>query len=269
MCPLSHGRAPRDRTNSRRLYCQRTGQGVLARFPRDAAPAAAWWGGPPGPRGTPSSRCLVPLPEARQGPAGGGARGLRAGQAPPSFQCDLPVARSLSRSGRRMPARYTGSRVSIMATTLTTVGPFVNEPITDYRQPENVRGMRQAIAKVRAQLGREYDLVIGGQHIRTKDKIVSINPANPSEVIGIHQKATLEHVEPAMQAALAAFEKWQYASVEDRTGVLFRTTDILRRRKFEFNAWLVLEVGKNYDEAEADTAEAIDFLELYARQALL
>ena len=156
-----------------------------------------------------------------------------------------------------------------MATTLTTVGPFVNEPITDYRQPENVRGMRQAIEKVRAQLGREYDLVIGGEHIRTKDKIVSINPANPSEVIGIHQKAGLEHVEPAMQAALAAFAQWQYASVAERTGVLFRTADILRRRKFEFNAWLVLEVGKNYDEAEADTNEAIDFLELYARQALV
>ena len=57
--------------------------------------------------------------------------------------------------------------------------------------------------------------------------------------------------------------------VEERTGVLFRTAEILRQRKFEFNAWLVLEVGKNYDEAEADTAEAIDFLELYARQALV
>jgi 1-pyrroline-5-carboxylate dehydrogenase len=153
--------------------------------------------------------------------------------------------------------------------TLSTVGPFVNEPITDYRKPENLRGMREAIEKVRTQLGREYDLVIGGKHIRTQDKIVSINPANPSEVIGIHQKAGLEHVEPAMQAALAAFEKWQYASAEERTGVLFRTAEILRRRKFEFNAWLVLEVGKNYDEAEADTAEAIDFLELYARQALV
>src|ERR1035441_10587148 len=251
MCPLSHGRAPRDRTNSRRLYCQRTGQGVLARFPRDAAPAAAWWGGPLGPRGTPSSRCRRRRQGTPRGPTASlvSVRSTRRSVAQP-------------RSGRRMPAGYTGSRVSIMATTLTTVGPFVNEPITDYRQPENVRGMRQAIAKVRAQLGREYDLVIGGQHIRTKDKIVSINPANPSEVIGIHQKATLEHVEPAMQAALAAFEKWQYASVEDRTGVLFRTTEILRRRKFEFNAWLVLEVGKNYDEAEADTAEAIDFLEL-------
>jgi 1-pyrroline-5-carboxylate dehydrogenase len=156
-----------------------------------------------------------------------------------------------------------------MATTPSTVGPFVNEPITDYRQPQNVRGMREAIENVRAQLGREYDSVIGGEPIRTKDKIVSINPANPSEVIGIHQKAGLEHVEPAMQAALAAFEKWQYASVAERTAVLFRTAAILRRRKFEFNAWLVLEVGKNYDEAEADTAEAIDFLELYARQALV
>src|ERR1039458_9403861 len=258
MCPLSHGCAPRDRTNSRRLYCQRTGQGVLARFPRGAGLAAAWWGGPPGPRGTPSSRC----PRRRQGPP-------RGPSASPVSVRSTRRSVAQPRSGRQVPAGYTGSRVSIMATTLTTVGPFVNEPITDYRQPENVRGMRLAIAKVRAQLGREYDLVIGGQHIRTKDKIVSINPANPSEVIGIHQKATLEHVEPAMQAALAAFEKWQYASVEDRTGVLFRTTDILRRRKFEFNAWLVLEVGKNYDEAEADTAEAIDFLELYARQALL
>src|SRR5664279_2975183 len=153
--------------------------------------------------------------------------------------------------------------------TLSTTGPFVNEPITDYRRPDNVRGMRQAIAQVRAQLGREYDLVVGGEPIRTKDKIVSVNPANPSEVIGIHQKAGLEHVEPAMQAALAAFAQWQYASVAERTGVLFRTAAILRRRKFEFNAWLVLEVGKNYDEAEADTAEAIDFLELYARQALV
>src|SRR4051794_38554950 len=129
-----------------------------------------------------------------------------------------------------------------MATsTLKTVGPFVNEPITDYKKPENIKGMRDAIALVRSQLGREYDLVIGGQHIKTADKIVSVNPANPSEVIGIHQKAGPEHVEPAMQAALAAYEKWQYASIEERTGILFRTADIIRKRKFEFNAWLVLE----------------------------
>jgi len=154
-------------------------------------------------------------------------------------------------------------------TTLTSVGPFTNEPLADYRKEENARAMREAIAKVRTELGREYDMVIGGQRIRTPEKIRSINPAKPSEVVGIHQKAGAEHVEPAMQAALAAFEKWKYSSVEERTGILFRTADILRQRKYYFNAWLVLEVGKNYDEAEADTCEAIDFLELYARQALV
>jgi 1-pyrroline-5-carboxylate dehydrogenase len=141
--------------------------------------------------------------------------------------------------------------------------------MSDYRKPENAAAMRAAIEKVRKELGREYDLVIGGKRIRTEEKIVSVNPAKPSEIVGIHQKAGKEHVEPAMQAALAAFQTWQYAPVEDRTGVLFRTAQILRERKFEFNAWLVLEVGKNYDEAEADTCEAIDFLELYARQALV
>jgi 1-pyrroline-5-carboxylate dehydrogenase len=141
--------------------------------------------------------------------------------------------------------------------------------MTDYREPENLRCMRDAIASVRKQLGREYDLVIGGQSIHTSEKIVSTNPANPKEIVGVHQKAGRDHVEPAMEAALAAFDKWRFASAEERTGVLFRTAAILRKRKFEFNAWLVLEVGKNFDEAEADTCEAIDFLELYARQALV
>ena len=53
-----------------------------------------------------------------------------------------------------------------MATsTLTSAGPFVNEPITDYKKPENLQGMRDAIALVRSQLGREYDLVIGGKRV--------------------------------------------------------------------------------------------------------
>src|SRR5215468_3751527 len=167
-------------------------------------------------------------------------------------------------------SRFRTSITPIMATTQsTTVRPFVNEPLADYRKEENARGMREAIAYVRTQLGREYDLVIGGQRIKTAEKIKSINPAKPGEVVGIHQKAGREHVEPAMQAALAAVEKWKNAPVGERVGVLVRTADILRKRKYEFNAWMVLEVGKNWDEAEADTAEAIDFLELYARQALV
>src|SRR5215467_11474848 len=88
-------------------------------------------------------------------------------------------------------------------------GPFVNEPLTDFSKDENVRKMRAAIEKVRGQLGREYDLIIGGKRVKTQDKIKSLNPAKPSQVVGLHQKAGKEHVEPAMNAALQAFEQWR------------------------------------------------------------
>jgi 1-pyrroline-5-carboxylate dehydrogenase len=146
--------------------------------------------------------------------------------------------------------------------------PFVNEPLVNFRQAENAAAMRAAIEKVRRSLGREYDLVIGSRRSRTSDKIPSTNPAHPEEIVGIHQKAGLEHVEPAMQAALTALESWKNVAVEERAALIFRVAEILRKRKFEFNAWMVLEVGKNWDEAEADTCEAIDFCDLYARSAL-
>src|SRR5947207_6758897 len=98
--------------------------------------------------------------------------------------------------------------------------PFKNEPLTDFSRPENARAMREAIEKVRGQLGREYDLVIGGGRLKTSSKIKSINPARPSEVVGLHQKAGAEHVEPAMQAALNAFESWKRTSVEERAALL-------------------------------------------------
>ena len=144
---------------------------------------------------------------------------------------------------------------------------FLNEPVTDFSREENASRMRAALEHVRGELGREYDLVIGGRHIRTADKIRSVNPARPSEVIGVHQKAGPDHVEPAMGAALTAFEYWKNAPAQKRIEWLFRVAEILRARRFEFNAWLVLEVGKNWAEAEAETCEAIDFCELYARLA--
>ena len=150
---------------------------------------------------------------------------------------------------------------------LKNLSPFKNEPFEDFSHPETARKMRDAIAKVRGELGREYDLVIGGELVKTQGKIKSLNPAKPSEVVGVHQKAGPEHVEPAMQAALKAFETWSKAPIEERVGLLLRTSDIIRQRKFEFCAWLVFEVGKNWAEADADIGETIDFLEFYAREA--
>src|SRR4029077_10311204 len=129
-------------------------------------------------------------------------------------------------------------------------GPFVNEPLTDFTKPEIARQMRAAIEKVRGQLGREYNLIVGGKRVQTKDKIKSINPAKPSQLVGLHQKAGKEHVEPAMQAALEAFATWSRTTFEERAGLLSRVGDLLRERKFEFCAWLVFEVSKNWAEAD-------------------
>jgi 1-pyrroline-5-carboxylate dehydrogenase len=147
-------------------------------------------------------------------------------------------------------------------------GDFRNEPFTDFSDLQNAHAMRQALASVHEMLGHEYELVIGGERLRTADKIVSLNPAKPAEVVGIHQKAGAEHAEQAMAAALKAFSTWRFVSAEQRASLLLRAAEIIRDRKFEFCAWLTYEVGKNWAEADADVGETIDFLEFYGREAL-
>jgi 1-pyrroline-5-carboxylate dehydrogenase len=146
--------------------------------------------------------------------------------------------------------------------------PFSNEPFVDFTTADNKRRMQEALAKVESELGREYDIVIGGKKVTTAGKIFSTNPARPAEVIGVHQRAGAEHVEGAMQAAQAAFVGWSKVPAAERASLLFRAAELIRERSFEFCAWLTFEVGKNWGEADADVGETIDFLEFYGREAL-
>jgi len=146
-------------------------------------------------------------------------------------------------------------------------GGFVNEPFIDFKAPENARKMQAALDLVSSQLGREYDLIIGGRRLKTEGKICSLNPASPAQIVGVHQKAGAEHAQEAMAAALRAFEFWSRVSMEQRVSLLLNAAEIIRARKFEFCAWLTSEVGKNWAEAGADVGETIDFLEFYAREA--
>ena len=147
-------------------------------------------------------------------------------------------------------------------------GEFVNEPFVNFTDQGNARAMRAALSAVEQRLGAEYDLIIGGHRERTKGKITSLNPARPAQVVGVHQKAGAEHAEDAMDAAQRAYHSWSRVPVETRASLLLRTAEMIRERKLEFSAWLTYEVGKNWAEADADTAETIDFLEFYAREAL-
>lgn len=148
------------------------------------------------------------------------------------------------------------------------VTPYRHEPFTDFTIEENKRAMEEALKKIEADLGKEYPLIINGERIFTEDKIVSVNPANREEVIGYVSKANKELAEKAMQAADANFEWWRKSDPNMRADILFRAAAIVRRRKHEFSALLIKEGGKPWNEADADTAEAIDFMEYYGRQML-
>ncbi|MGA9984017.1 MAG: L-glutamate gamma-semialdehyde dehydrogenase, partial [Acidobacteriaceae bacterium] len=91
-------------------------------------------------------------------------------------------------------------------------GAFRNEPFIDFSQLHNAQGMREALERVGDRLGHEYPLIIGGERVKTSRKIESRNPARPSQLVGLHQKAGAEHAELAVQAALVAFETWQFVA---------------------------------------------------------
>ena len=147
-------------------------------------------------------------------------------------------------------------------------GEFTNEPFIDFSKPENRKAMEEALVRVKDMFGREYPLVIGGEKKTTTDKTTSVNPSHPEEVIGVFQKASVELANQAVEAAHRAFEKWKRVPVEERVACLYRTADILRKRRFELDAWLTYEIGKTWPEADGDIQELIDFCEFYGREMM-
>jgi len=147
-----------------------------------------------------------------------------------------------------------------------TLTEFRNEPYADFSQPDNRRAMEEALRKVRSEFGHEYQLRIGSEWIATGDKLTSVNPSNPREIVGIHHKATAELANRAVESAAKYFPEWSRTPATERIRMLVDAARILRLQKFEFDAWLVLEAGKTWIEAEADVSEAIDFCEYYARE---
>jgi 1-pyrroline-5-carboxylate dehydrogenase len=146
--------------------------------------------------------------------------------------------------------------------------PFRNETYKDFTNESIKKAQLDAIAALEKKLGKTYPLYIGGKEVKAKETFASINPAAKDQVIGNFQKADAEMAEKAMQAALETFEDWRFFDFRERANILFRAAHIARRRRYEINAAMILEEGKNWLEADADTAEGIDFLEFYAREML-
>ena len=146
---------------------------------------------------------------------------------------------------------------------------FRNEPLCDFNSnPEQAHRMRQALEEVGKELGREYDIVIGGQRIKTQEKLRSLNPSHKDQVVAVFSKGNKELAERAICTAERAFKEWSRTAAQDRVELLLKAANMMRERKYYFAAWMVYEVGKSRAEADADVAEAIDFCEFYAREML-
>jgi 1-pyrroline-5-carboxylate dehydrogenase len=146
--------------------------------------------------------------------------------------------------------------------------PFTNEPLTDFSNPTNATEMTKAIVKVRGELGKTYSNHIGSQTITSPETFASTSPSSKNQVIGVFPKLTTGHVDQAIEAAQKSFATWSKKPASERAEFLFKAAEKMRERKHEFSAMMMFEVGKNWTEADADTAEAIDFMEFYGREML-
>jgi 1-pyrroline-5-carboxylate dehydrogenase len=143
---------------------------------------------------------------------------------------------------------------------------FRNEPYLDFARDVDAR--QAQLKAIEAIVPADCPLVIGGVRISTKSSIVSHNPCQPSRIIGRAAKASPAQAEKAIRTAHDAFASWSRTPAGARADILFRAADLMRLRRYELNAVLILEAGKSWGEADADTAEAIDFCAFYAHEML-
>jgi RHH-type proline utilization regulon transcriptional repressor/proline dehydrogenase/delta 1-pyrroline-5-carboxylate dehydrogenase len=145
---------------------------------------------------------------------------------------------------------------------------FRNAPLADFSREDVRERMKEAIEEVGRRLGATYPMVIGAKKVTTAKTIESVNPSHLRQVVGRTASATVEDAKSAVAAAASAFPAWRDTSVQKRADLLFRMAEVMRRRRFELSAWEIFECGKQWREADADVAEAIDYCDYYAIQML-
>ena len=151
--------------------------------------------------------------------------------------------------------------------------PFHNEPLTDFADPGGRRSMRAALERFTAGLEREgavvVPVVIDGRESTAFPRLDRHDPSDLTRLVARVSMPPAEEAIRAVDAAARGLAAWRAVAVAQRAEAVRRAAGILRRRRYEFAALQVHEVGKTWREADADVAEAIDFCEYYARGAVL
>src|SRR6266699_1500573 len=143
---------------------------------------------------------------------------------------------------------------------------YQNSPLVNFVYKDSQDKMQSALREVRKRFGEKHPLVIDGEKVWTDNLTPSVNPSEPTEIVGYAAEAGISEAERAVKAARAAFSKWSRTPFEERARLLERAAEIMERRRYELSAIEVFEVGKPWNEADGDIREAIDFCTFYAQQ---
>jgi RHH-type transcriptional regulator, proline utilization regulon repressor / proline dehydrogenase / delta 1-pyrroline-5-carboxylate dehydrogenase len=153
-------------------------------------------------------------------------------------------------------------------TPLPAANGFRNQPLLDVSQPQVREDLAAAIVRLRARLPLVCPAVIGSRTIAPDGQTCSSNPGRHNEVIAQVATTTVADANAAVATAAAVFPAWRDRPVAERAGLMCRLADELLRRRYDLIALIVLESGKNAQEADADVGEAIDFCRYYAAEML-
>jgi len=148
-----------------------------------------------------------------------------------------------------------------------TTATFTNEPTLELRRASERSRLTRALDALERRLPIEVPVLVGGER-RLEPTLVSVDPSHPERVVAVATESAVTDVDAAVLAASAAQRGWRELEVGQRAEILIRAAGELRSRRYEIAALEVLECAKPWPEADADVAEAIDFLEYYARGAM-
>jgi len=138
----------------------------------------------------------------------------------------------------------------------------VNEPVKSYAPGSPERIALKAMLKELRSKETDIPMYIGGKDVRSNDKVSLAPPHDHKHTLGYFHKSTKEHVKQAIDAALAAKEKWEAVGWEQRASIFLKAADLIAGPyRAKLNAATMLGQSKNAYQAEIDSAcEIIDFL---------
>ena len=146
---------------------------------------------------------------------------------------------------------------------VTKINPAAD---SDYAIAQERTDAQAALAAVKQQLGQHHQPLINGEYVSTDNQLDSVNPSDPSEIVGTVGQISVEQADEAIAAAKAAFETWKHTPARERAAIIAKAADLLEARRHELNAWMVFEGGKPLHQADAEVSEAADFCRYYAAE---